>query len=95
LIKALGVSRPRDCELTAAPTKRIKCLDAPGETTQKRESPMARVLIFVYAAVTVCFLRAHLQRPTAAGVFLSLLWPVALALGLAWLMMLDDDALSL
>jgi hypothetical protein len=56
---------------------------------------MARVLIFVYAAVTVCFLRAHLQRPTAAGVFLSLLWPVALALGLAWLMMLDDDALSL
>jgi hypothetical protein len=56
---------------------------------------MARVLIFVYAAVTVCFLRAYLPRPTAVGVFLSLLWPVALALGLTWLTMLDDDALSL
>ena len=94
MVKAFGVSRPRDCELTAAPAKRIKCLDAPGETTRKRGSRMARVLIFVYAAVTVCFLRAYLPRPTAAGVFLSLLWPAALALALAWLMMLDDDALG-
>jgi hypothetical protein len=80
--------------LTAAPTKRIECLDAPGETTYKRGSPMARVLLSVYAAVTVYFLRGYLPRPTAAGVFLSLLWPVTLALALAWLMMLDDDTLG-
>ena len=53
---------------------------------------MARVLLSVYAAVTVYFLRGYLPRPTAAGVFLSLLWPVTLAL--AWLMMLDDDTLG-
>ena len=55
---------------------------------------MARVLITVYAAVTAYFLRGYLPRPTAAGVFLSLLWPVALVLALAWLTMLDDDVLG-
>jgi hypothetical protein len=56
---------------------------------------MANVLIAMYAAVAAYFLHSYLPRPTSGGVFLSLLWPVALALALTWLMMLDDDALSL
>ena len=56
---------------------------------------MASVLIAAYAAVAVYFLRGYLPRPTSGGVILSVLWPVALALALAWLMMLDDDVLSL
>jgi hypothetical protein len=55
---------------------------------------MARVLIAVYAAGTAYFLRGYLPKPTAAGVFLSLLWPVTLVLALAWLTMLDDDTLG-
>jgi hypothetical protein len=56
---------------------------------------MANVLLALYATVAAYWLRVSLPRPTASGVFLSLLWPVALALALAWLVMLDDDALSL
>jgi p-aminobenzoyl-glutamate transporter AbgT len=56
---------------------------------------MVKVLLSAYAAVVVYFLRAYLQRPTVFGVIASLLWPVSLALTLAWLVMLDDDALSL
>jgi hypothetical protein len=54
---------------------------------------MAKVLMSAYAGVAVCFLRPYLKRPTAAGVIASLLWPLSLALTLAWLMMFDDDAL--
>jgi hypothetical protein len=54
---------------------------------------MARLLLSAYAAVAVYFLRGYLKRPTVAGVIASLLWPLALALTLAWLMMLDDDVL--
>jgi hypothetical protein len=56
---------------------------------------MVRLLLSAYAAVALYFLRAYLYRPTIPGVVASLLWPVSLALALAWLMMLDDDALSL
>lgn len=56
---------------------------------------MVRVLVPAYAAVVLYFLRAYLQRPTVSGVIASLLWPVSLALALAWLVMLDDDLLSL
>jgi hypothetical protein len=56
---------------------------------------MVRVLLSGYAAVAFYFLRGYLYRPTLAGVVASLLWPVSLALALAWLTMLDDDALSL
>jgi hypothetical protein len=54
---------------------------------------MANVLIPAYAAVAVWFLSVYVERPTVLGVILSLLWPVSLALGLTWLVMLDDDAL--
>jgi hypothetical protein len=56
---------------------------------------MAKVLITAYAVVALYFLRPYLERLTATGVIASLLWPVSLAIGLVWLMMLDDDALSL
>jgi hypothetical protein len=52
---------------------------------------MAKVLLFAYAGVAVYFLRAYLRRPTLAGVIASLLWPITLMLGLAWLIMLGDD----
>jgi hypothetical protein len=55
---------------------------------------MIKVLILPYAAVSVCFLRAYIQRVTVSGVLASLLWPFSLALTLAWLIMLDDDALN-
>jgi hypothetical protein len=55
---------------------------------------MAKILLSAYAGVAVCFLRAYLQRPTVAGLIASLLWPIALALALAWLMMVDDDDLA-
>ena len=58
-------------------------------------APMLRVLVPAYAAVAFYFLRPDLQRPTVAGVVASLLWPISLAISLAWLTMLDDDALSL
>jgi p-aminobenzoyl-glutamate transporter AbgT len=54
---------------------------------------MARILLSAYVAVAVYFLHGYRKRPTVVGVFASLLWPVALALTLAWLMMLDDDVL--
>jgi hypothetical protein len=56
---------------------------------------MLRVLVSAYAAVAFYFLRLYLHRPTVAGVIASLLWPISLSIGLAWLTMLDDDALSL
>ena len=56
---------------------------------------MAKVLLSAYAAVALYFLRGYLPRPTVFGVIVSLLWPVSLALGLTWLMMVDDDALIL
>jgi hypothetical protein len=34
------------------------------------------------------------ERLTASGVLVSLLWPVSLALGLTWLVTLDDDPLT-
>ena len=52
---------------------------------------MAKILLSAYAGAAVCFLRAYLPRPTLAGVLASLLWPITLMLGLAWLIMLDDD----
>jgi hypothetical protein len=52
---------------------------------------MAKILLFAYAGAAVCFLRAYLPRPTLAGVLASLLWPITLMLGLAWLIMLGDD----
>ena len=55
---------------------------------------MAKILLSAYAGVAVYFLSAYLQRPTVAGVVASLLWPLALALALAWLMMVDDDDLA-
>jgi hypothetical protein len=55
---------------------------------------MIKVLILPYAAVSVCFLRAYRQKLTVSGVLASLLWPFSLALTLAWLIMLDDDALK-
>jgi hypothetical protein len=62
--------------------------------TTPKEAPMVKVLMLPYAAVAGCFLRAYLPRLTAAGVLVSLLWPVSLALALTWLMMLDDDPLT-
>jgi hypothetical protein len=56
---------------------------------------MLKVLVSAYAAVAFYFLRPNLRRPTVAGVIASLLWPVSLAISLAWLTMLDDEALSL
>jgi hypothetical protein len=57
---------------------------------------MAKVLFAAaYAAVALYFLRSYLPRPTMFEVITSLLWPLSLALTLAWLMMIDDDALSL
>ena len=56
---------------------------------------MARVLLSAYAAVAVYFLHGYFKHPTVSGVIASLLWPVSLALTLAWLMMQDDDALSI
>jgi hypothetical protein len=55
---------------------------------------MLRILVPAYAAVAFYFLRPDLRHPTPIGVIASLLWPVSLAIGLAWLTMLDDDALS-
>jgi hypothetical protein len=52
---------------------------------------MAKVLLSAYAGVAVYFVRAYLPRPTPAGVLASLLWPITLMLGLAWLIMLGDD----
>jgi hypothetical protein len=84
-----------NCELTPAPIRRsVFVLNATGQDDLK-ESPMVRVLVSTYAAVAVYFLRPYLQRPTVTGVIVSVLWPVALGLTLAWLMMLDDDALRL
>jgi p-aminobenzoyl-glutamate transporter AbgT len=60
----------------------------------KGKPPMIKVLILPYAAVSVCFLRAYRQKLTVSGVLASLLWPFSLALTLAWLIMLDDDALN-
>ena len=58
-----------------------------GGTTPKGASD-ARVLVFAYVAVAFYFPAPYLQRPTASGVIQSLLWPVSLALALAWLTML-------
>jgi hypothetical protein len=55
---------------------------------------MAKVLLSAYAGVAVYFLRAYLGRPSVAGVVASLLWPLSLALALAWLIMVDDDDLA-
>jgi hypothetical protein len=56
---------------------------------------MARVLLSAYAAVAIYFMGGYLKRPSVSGVIASLLWPVSLALTLAWLTMLDDDVLSI
>jgi hypothetical protein len=81
--------------LTTTQTRHILFeLNAAGRYDPK-ERPMVRLLLSAYAAVALYFLRAYLYRPTISGVVASLLWPVSLALALAWLMMLDDDALSL
>jgi p-aminobenzoyl-glutamate transporter AbgT len=56
---------------------------------------MARVLLSAYAAVAVYFLHGYRKRPTVVGVIASLLWPLALALTLAWLAMQDDDVLRI
>jgi hypothetical protein len=57
---------------------------------------MAKVLFAAaYAAVALYFLRGYLPRPTMFDVMASLLWPLSVALTLAWLMTIDDDALSL
>jgi hypothetical protein len=57
---------------------------------------MANVLLAAYVALIVYFVRAYLPRPTAFGVIASLLWPISLALAVAWLATFDgaDPALA-
>lgn len=57
------------------------------------ESPDGERLLAAYAAVAVYFLRAYLPRPRLSGVIASLLWPVSLAIALAWLSIPDDHDL--
>jgi hypothetical protein len=55
---------------------------------------MTRILMAAYAAGGVLFCVATSSGPRVAGLIVSLLWPIALALTLAWLIMLNDDALN-
>ena len=57
---------------------------------------MAKVALAAYVALIVYFLRAYLPRPPVIGVFASLLWPISLALAVAWLATFDgaDPALA-
>jgi hypothetical protein len=77
--------------LTITPIRRNPRDKATEKGELHGESPLRRRL----RGSRLYFLRGYLPRPTMFDVMASLLWPLSLALTLAWLMTIDDDALSL